>query len=277
MLRRYWASSFEPENYSFAQYALDAGYSLFYYDRLGVGLSSRISGYEVEANPQVELLASLLKSLRKGAYTLDVKPSKLVLVGHSFGSAVSNLVLGRYPELAEAAVLTGFSFANMSDPAAYTSGLGLSVFASRIVSSLPEAAKPQFASTFDDGWLSFADKYAFTESFLGAEDYDVAAAEYSFTIAQPYSGVDFLSVFAQPSVADKFTGKLLFAPAERDLFFCAGDCKDTYARGLQEVAFPKLKRSDITYYFQGGSGHGQNFATNAKDMYAAVVTFVDSL
>jgi pimeloyl-ACP methyl ester carboxylesterase len=228
-------------------------------------------------NPQVEMLASLLKSLRKGDYTLGVKPAKLVLVGHSFGSAVSNFILQRHPDLAEAAVLTGFAFPNGTDPAASISGLGLSVFASRIVSTLPEAAKPQFAKTFDDGWLSFGDKYAFTESFLGAEDYDVASAEYAFKITQPYSAVDFLSVFAKMSVADKFQGKLLFAPAERDLFFCGGDCKDTFGRGVQGQAFPLLKKTDVSMYVQEASGHGQNFASNAKDMYAAVVKFVDGL
>ncbi|KAL1604047.1 hypothetical protein SLS60_005639 [Paraconiothyrium brasiliense] len=272
--RRYWASSYKPETYNFAQYALDAGYSIFYYDRLGVGLSSRISGYEVEAGPQIELLASLLRSLRKGQYTAGVKASKLVLIGHSFGSAISNNVLGLYPELADAAILTGYAFPSKEDPAFYTSGLGLSVFGSRIVSTLPASSKPQFAASFDDGWLSFVDKYAFTESFLGGEDYEVPAAEYSFKIAQPYSGVDFLSAFAQMTAADKFEGKVLLAPAERDLFFCAGDCKDTFARGLQGSLFPNTKPE---VYFQQGSGHGQNFALNARDMYGEVVRFVDSL
>jgi pimeloyl-ACP methyl ester carboxylesterase len=228
-------------------------------------------------NLQVEVLAALLRALRNGDYTLGAAPSKLVLVGHSFGSSISNFVLQRHPELAEAAVLTGFAFPNATDPAAFISGLGLSVFAARIVSTLPEAAKPQFAETFDDGWLSFGDKYAFTESFLGAEDYDVSAAEYAFKIAQPYSAVDFLSVFVQMGVADRFQGKLLFAPAERDLFFCGGDCKDTFARGVQGQAFPLLNATDVSLYVQEASGHGQNFASNAKDMYAAVVSFVDGL
>ena len=37
--RRYWAP--EDEEYSLAKYVLDAGYSFFYYDRLGVGRSQR--------------------------------------------------------------------------------------------------------------------------------------------------------------------------------------------------------------------------------------------
>ncbi|KAJ4288172.1 hypothetical protein N0V90_012189 [Kalmusia sp. IMI 367209] len=272
--RRYWASSYKPEDYNFAQYALDAGYSVFYYDRLGVGLSSRVSGYEIEANPQTELLASLLKSLRAGKYTSNIKPSKLILVGHSFGTAISNFILGKYPELADAAVLTGYSFPNMTDPAFFTSAFGLSVFASRIVSTLPESSKPQFADSFDSGWVSFADKYSYTQSFLGAVDYSIPAAEYSYKITQPYSGVDFLSAFAEHTVADRFEGKVLLAPAGRDLFFCAGDCKDTFERGLQKDAFPK---ANITVWVQDGAGHGQNFAQNAKELYGQIVKFADEL
>ncbi|KAF1975114.1 hypothetical protein BU23DRAFT_634103 [Bimuria novae-zelandiae CBS 107.79] len=182
----------------------------------------------------------------------------------------------RYPELVEAAVLTGYAFPNQTDPAFGASDFSLSIFTSRIVSSLPDSAKPQFAKTFDDGWLSFGDKYAFIESFLGAEDYEVPTSKYTYEITQPYSAVDFLSAFAQPSVADKFEGKILLAPAERDLLFCAGDCRDTFARGLQRDVFPNPK-TEIMVYVQEGAGHGQNFAANSRDLYSAIVKFVDSL
>ena len=35
----YWASSYKPKEYSFAQYALENGYSVFWYDRVGTGRS----------------------------------------------------------------------------------------------------------------------------------------------------------------------------------------------------------------------------------------------
>jgi hypothetical protein len=39
--RRYWASAYKPDEYSFAKYALDQGYSILYYDRLGTGKSEK--------------------------------------------------------------------------------------------------------------------------------------------------------------------------------------------------------------------------------------------
>lgn len=225
---------------------------------------------------QIEILGSLLKSLRAGEYTNGIKPSKLVLIGHSYGSTVSSKVVGRYPKLADAVILTGYSFPQKPDPAYYTGGFGLSIFASRIISTLPASAKPQFSSSFDDAWISFGDKYAFTESFLGGEDYDVAAAEYAFTIAQPYSAVDFVSAFADQTMAPGFEGKVLLAPAERDLFFCAGDCRDTFKQGTQSEFFSNPK-VDVKMYVQEGSGHGQNFAKNAGDLYKEVVKFVETV
>jgi len=36
----YWNSDLQPERYNFVDYAINQGYSVFYYDRLGVGSSS---------------------------------------------------------------------------------------------------------------------------------------------------------------------------------------------------------------------------------------------
>ncbi|ORY10956.1 Alpha/Beta hydrolase protein, partial [Clohesyomyces aquaticus] len=104
--RRYWAPSYLPEKYSFVMYALDRGYSVFYYDRVGTGKSEKISGYENQISNQIEILAKLVQDIRNGTYTSTTKASKIVLVGHSFGSFTSNAVLAKYPNIAEGAVLT---------------------------------------------------------------------------------------------------------------------------------------------------------------------------
>jgi len=70
--------------------------------------SNRVSGYTNQFPIQVALATAIAKSLREGKYTGNVgKPDKLVLVGHSFGSAISAAVLAAAPELAEGLVLTG--------------------------------------------------------------------------------------------------------------------------------------------------------------------------
>ena len=37
--RSYWSPDYEPEKYNFVDYVINEGYSVFYYDRLGLGKS----------------------------------------------------------------------------------------------------------------------------------------------------------------------------------------------------------------------------------------------
>ena len=37
----YWNPDYKPDQYNFVQYAVQRGYSVFFYDRLGVGTSTR--------------------------------------------------------------------------------------------------------------------------------------------------------------------------------------------------------------------------------------------
>lgn len=223
---------------------------------------------------QTELLASLLKSLRASQYTLDVKPNKLVLVGHSYGSALTSSVLKTYPELADAAVLTGFAFPKVPDPAVISAAWVPSVFAVRLLSTLPPVSKPQFSDKFEKNWVSFVDIFSYVQAFLGDRDYTSPAAEYSFRIAQPISAAEFLYRFKKSSGAKPFKGRILLAAGGADILFCDGDCQNTIDIGSQQEEFPDAK---FDYFVQKGAGHGQNFAENAKDMFGAVIKFVSSL
>ena len=49
--RSYWNSPYKPEKYNFAEYALDRGYSIFFYDRLGVGQSSKYGIHQSSFKP----------------------------------------------------------------------------------------------------------------------------------------------------------------------------------------------------------------------------------
>lgn len=41
LMESYWNSGYEPETYNFVQFAVSQGYSVFNYDRVGVGKSSK--------------------------------------------------------------------------------------------------------------------------------------------------------------------------------------------------------------------------------------------
>jgi pimeloyl-ACP methyl ester carboxylesterase len=106
--------------------AIKKGYSVLSYDRLGTGKSEKPNAYDVVQIPtEAEILASLTKLARSGKLissstvlsatnddiaTQDYQPSKIVQVGHAYSAFLIALVLERYGDLSDGAILTGLYF-----------------------------------------------------------------------------------------------------------------------------------------------------------------------
>lgn len=105
--KAYWDFA---EGYSYVDAAAVAGYATFFYDRLGTGHSSHPDPIAVLQAPlQVEVAHSLIQSLRNGQFNNGQKYDRIVGVGHSFGSTITQGITAAYPEDFDAAVLTAFS------------------------------------------------------------------------------------------------------------------------------------------------------------------------
>lgn len=100
--------------YSYVTTALASGYSTLAWDRLGCGLSSTPDPYLVVQAPiELTILATLTDILRQGGLKAQgiAPPKKVIHVGHSWGSELSNALAG-LPEanvLSDGVVLTGYS------------------------------------------------------------------------------------------------------------------------------------------------------------------------
>lgn len=126
-----WDPSYRPDEFSFVNAALAQGYAVLAYDRLGAGLSSLPDAYD---DLQVPLQGEVLRALTElalngtlvsgsgktstGSPSLGgYKAQKVVHVGHSYGSIITNWFIGRYGSLSSGVVLTGFlidnQFANL--------------------------------------------------------------------------------------------------------------------------------------------------------------------
>jgi hypothetical protein len=69
-----------------------------------------LSGFNNQAINQVRILEKLAGLIKNGKYTGTIGiPKKLVLVGHSFGSQIANILMVESPKLADAAILTGYN------------------------------------------------------------------------------------------------------------------------------------------------------------------------
>lgn len=116
----YWDVPTNNYNYSYVRQATDVHkYSAFFYDRLGAGLSSHPDPINVtQVWLEAEILASLTNISRAGELpgTNNTKFGKIVHVGHSFGSVLSNLLTTLYPNISDGIVLTGFSLNDTWQP-----------------------------------------------------------------------------------------------------------------------------------------------------------------
>ncbi|PVI08011.1 alpha/beta-hydrolase [Periconia macrospinosa] len=275
--KRYWASTYKPEKYSFVYHALEAGYPIFYYDRAGVGASTRTPNYSALPQPQIQLLARMISSIREGKYTDSVKASKVVVVGHSLGSFISTGILSNYPDLVEGAVLTGIAFPNMTDITNILGKSGLTTFGGRLISSLPDSTLPSNADTFDSSYLFFGDRYSYAQAFLHhpQTEEEMAVADYSFRITQPYAVSEFASLGMGGVASPDFKGKVLMTAGQYDLL-CGGDCYTTYKYGMQTTGVFTNPDVTVKEFVQAGAGHGTLYQED-NGMYEAVFDFLKTV
>lgn len=107
---RYWNIPYQPEKYSFLDFVIAHGYSVLFYDRLGVGESSRISGFVNQLSIQQSILSQLVALIKSGKYTGTIGvPNSTVLIGHSFGSTLTHSFAKAEPSVVDAIILTGYS------------------------------------------------------------------------------------------------------------------------------------------------------------------------
>ena len=96
-------------NYSYVSAAVTAGYATLNYDRLGVGASDHPDPIQVvQAFADVEILHGLTQLLRAGKASSGQTIKRVVGVGHSYGSIVTEGVTAKYPADFDAVILTGF-------------------------------------------------------------------------------------------------------------------------------------------------------------------------
>lgn len=100
--RRYWTV---PGIYDYTQYALQAGYAVFAFDRIGTGQSGRPPAEAVTVDAHVTVLHQLVQALRTGGFGGNTFTS-VIAVGHSFGAGLAIVEAARYQDV-EGLVVSG--------------------------------------------------------------------------------------------------------------------------------------------------------------------------
>ena len=103
---RYWDIA---PGYSYIDTVTAAGYAAFSYDRIGAGKSDHPDPIQVvQGALHVEIAHALVQLLRQNQFG-RYKFSKVVGVGHSAGSVISQAVTAKYSKDFDAVILTGLS------------------------------------------------------------------------------------------------------------------------------------------------------------------------
>jgi pimeloyl-ACP methyl ester carboxylesterase len=260
--RTYW--NIAP-NYSYVDYAAEQGYTTFFYDRLGVGLSDHQDPIEtVQAELQVAIAHELIQLLRTGAIA-NQSFEHVVGVGHSFGSIQTAAITARFPDDLDAAVLTGFS----------ASSTGVAIFSSGLDLTIASQNSPLRFADLSNGYLIANSIESNQFAFFRAPGFDQALLNTAEATKQTFSVGEILTQGSIDMRSTKFTGPIDVVDGENDLPFCQGNCllPENQAAAVKDILYPAASNGS-DYYIAEGAGHGLNLHYAAPKAYEHIQNFI---
>lgn len=205
---------FAPE-YSYVRHAASYGYTTFSYDRLGTGQSETpANGFDVsQAATEVAILRSINKLLRNTTTIGGQKWSKVVGIGHSYGSAQTQAVSASDPELYDAVILQGYS-ANGTFLPNYLQASGYSIASQTLPKTLGD--KPPT-------WLVTATPATNQIPFWYYPYYDQGAFELARQNEQPVTPGSLFTIATIAAVASGFDKPVQVVLPAQDFIFAGSD------------------------------------------------------
>ncbi|KAK3643836.1 hypothetical protein LTR56_009930 [Elasticomyces elasticus] len=264
---QYW--DFAPD-YSYADIAAMHGHATFFYDRLGIGKSDRPDGTQIVQSPLgVEILHNLAVMLKSGAIGNN-RFTKLVGVGHSFGSLFTTVAATKYPEAFDALVLTGFT---SLDPATTTVTASTTAFFAAFNAAIASQNEPLSYDGVDNSFMVVDNPIGLQHAFLRTP-FDpailnlAAATKGSLSWGEPLS-------FTTSFTPLNFTGPVAVINGDADFALCNGNC--TYpldwTTATLDYLFPKAAKQGA--YVAPRSGHGLNLQYAAAPAFEWLQQFLE--
>lgn len=240
----------------------------FAYNRTALcSLYYRLSGYVNQLSLQVDVLSNLVKGVKAGTYTGSLGvPSKVVVLGFSFGSFVTTTLVATQPTIMDGAIFTGLGYG----PTAFAPFF--EAYSSRIAATQNSA---EFGE-LDTGVFTWVDVLANINAYFKQPNYEMDVAEYSEIVKQPYTVGEILSLqLGLGIVADagNFTGPVLVVTGEYDFFACAGYCPG-FLEGNLTPLYSGAKSLEIAIH--PDSGHSINYNKNATGAFNVITNFLQS-
>jgi pimeloyl-ACP methyl ester carboxylesterase len=246
-------------------YVLSRGYHTLSYDRLGFGNSSHGDAKnEIQAFLEVEALAQLTRMVRNGKMCHIKTPTKIVHVGHSFGSAQTVALSAMYPNLSDALVLTGYS----------TSADYMPMFLSG--ANFQQARLNGKNRDYTAGYLTTGDIGSNVYLFFYPPHFDTGLLKFAEDNKQPMTIGELLTITGLPAKSN-FTGPVYVIDGANDVAFCGGDCLNAGGKAASipagvNMIFPLA--SAFSAYVHPNTGHAINLHYNATGAYKQINDFL---
>ncbi|KAF2763231.1 alpha/beta-hydrolase [Pseudovirgaria hyperparasitica] len=208
--------AYQPEKYSWIDYANKQGYPTLATDLPGDGTSSRSEPILINQGPYTyDLIHDLAVQLRAGTTSQLPHPfTTLIFVGNSYGSVIGNNIAALYPSDFDAFVLTGFS-----------KRIDLSLPGALLTAPVPGALfNPAKYATYDPAYVVTPIEATRTGSFFGAPDqvdFDPVMAKKWYTTQDVIALGQLFSIYVQGiTAAPGYKGRVLVLTGEQDQIFC---------------------------------------------------------
>ncbi|KAK4496869.1 hypothetical protein PRZ48_011318, partial [Zasmidium cellare] len=262
--RFYWDFA---SGYSYVGAAVAAGHSVLIYDRLGNGASDHPDPLIVQAPIQVEIAHSLISFLRNGSLS-STTFTKVIAVGHSFGSGLVQALNVHYPTLVDASVLTGFS---ANSTAAST--LGFDLGGNPTTASI---ADPQRFGDLPLGYMVPASPQGNQIQFFSFPGFDPSI----LTQVNAQKGTQAIGELFSPMIGGpvpgNYTAPLAVISGQQDFAFCQGNCSYPVdqAAAVKNVLYEGLDQSKFASHLVENAGHGWNLHYSAQSGFEWIQEFL---
>lgn len=264
----YWDITVDAERHSFRRAMNGAGYATLTVDRLGTGRSSEPPSVLLTAITQADVMHQVVTALRAG--TQSPRFSKVILGGHSLGSAISIIESTTYHDVDGVLVTSMGHHLNV---------LGLAPIALTFV---PAVLDPAFRDrVLDPGYLTTMPGTRWS-SLHKPGPYDAAVDlldEATKDVAAPTELVDAALLGTVTTHTRLVDVPVLTVMSSKDPTFCgllATDCSSsaTYLRAEQSFYGPSAR---LQAYVLPNYGHSFNYAPNAPDYHKVVTAWADRM
>jgi len=250
----YWDWPQQPQKYSYVRKAINADYATFNIDRLGDGQSDHpVDPSALTTQSEAFVAHQLVQDLRSGAIG-DVPFSKVISIGHSFGSQVAAYEAATYGDV-DGVILTG-SLHDLT-PETYT------VIAPTFY---PAFLDPKFANSgLAPGYLTSMPGTR-GNSFYNTTYADPDVIALDEILKQTGTVGELATITDGSAITSQIQVPVLLTLGQQDLFLCNSDPAFSCANNATILARESshfAAQTCLEAYVQPKSGHDINLHPNA--------------